>query len=446
MNFGAGPSSKIWGSSSSSSDGETLDFYFQDWEQELEEMKEEEEILKQLHARLQANERPKRRGSIPGHVMINRGREEGNSRLWNDYFSETPTYGESIFRRRFRCRRNLFIRIVNRVADHDNFFMQKRDATGKLGLSTLQKVTAAHRMLAYGTSADATDEYIRIGESTTIECLKRFCRAVIEVFGEEYLRHPTTSDITRLLKKGEERGFPGMLGSLDCMHWKWKNCPTAWAGQYSGRQGKPTIILEAVASYDLWIWHAYFGLPGSNNDINVLQSSNLFDKLAQGTAPPANYTILGKDYDTGYYLADGIYPKWSTLVQTISQPQGPKKQYFAAMQEGYRKDVERAFGVLQIRFAIIKGSAWFWDKRVLHDIMTACVILHNMIVEDEREEELDNVDSTQPSNADEMDDNDDERLRRFLARHRKIQDREAHFELRNALIEHLWQRHGNGMM
>ncbi|XP_020253504.1 putative nuclease HARBI1 [Asparagus officinalis] len=301
-------------------------------------------------------------------------------------------------------------------------------------------------MLVYGTSADATDEYIRIGESTTIECLKRFCRAVIEVFGEEYLRHPTTGDITRLLKKGEERGFPGMLGSLDCMHWKWKNCPTAWAGQYSGRQGKPTIILEAVASYDLWIWHAYFGLPGSNNDINVLQSSNLFDKLAQGTASPANYTILGKDYDTSYYLADGIYPKWSTLVQTISQPQGPKKQYFAVMQEGYRKDVERAFGVLQIRFAIIKGSARFWDKRVLHDIMTACVILHNMIVEDECEEELDNVDSTQPSNADEMDDNDDERLRRFLARHRKIQDREAYFELRNALIEHLWQRHGNRMM
>ncbi|KAJ6824636.1 putative nuclease HARBI1 [Iris pallida] len=83
-------------------------------------------------------------------------------------------------------------------------------------------------------------------------------------------------------KKRRRRGFPGMLGSLDCMHWAWKNCPTAWAGHYSGRHGGPTIILEAVASYDLWIWHAYFGLPGSNNDINVLQSSNLFDELAQG--------------------------------------------------------------------------------------------------------------------------------------------------------------------
>ena len=111
------------------------------------------------------------------------------------------------------------------------------------------------------------------------------------------------------------------------------------------------------------------------------------------------------------------------------------------MQEGYRKDMERAFGVLQARFAIIKRPR-FWDKRVLHDIMTACVILHNMTVEDEREEAhmiliLLNLD------AEEIKDNDVERFRWFLTRHKKIQDQEAHFELRNALIEHLWQRHDN---
>ncbi|KAL5572986.1 hypothetical protein UlMin_022583 [Ulmus minor] len=162
-------------------------------------------------------------------------------------------------------------------------------------------------MLAYGLPADATDEYIKIGESTTIESLKRFCRAVVEVFAERYLRSPNANDVARLLHVGEQRGFPGMLGSLDCMHWKWKNCPTAWAGQYAGRSGSPTIILEVVADYDLWIWHAFFGLPG--------------------ISPPAHYIIQGKEYNMGYYLADGIYPKWSTLVQTIRDPRGPKKNY-----------------------------------------------------------------------------------------------------------------------
>ena len=145
-----------------------------------------------------------------------------------------------------------------------------------------------------------------------------------------------------------------MLGSLDCMHWKWKNCPTGWAGQYAGRSGSPTIILEAVADYDLWIWHAYFGMPGTNNDINVLDSSHLFSNLAQGIAPPVHYFIQEKEYYMGYYLADGIYPKWSTIVQTIQEPRSPKNKYFATQQEACRKYVERAFGVLQSRFAIVK--------------------------------------------------------------------------------------------
>ena len=54
-------------------------------------------------------------------------------------------------------------------------------------------------------------------------------------------------------------------------------------------------------------------------------------------------------------------------------------------QEGCRKDVERAFGVLQSRFAIVAGPTRFWNKNVLHDIMTGCIIMHNMIIEDERD-------------------------------------------------------------
>ncbi|KAK3212648.1 hypothetical protein Dsin_017354 [Dipteronia sinensis] len=190
--------------------------------------------------------------------------------------------------------RSLFLLIVNVVEARDNFFLQRRDSVGRLGLFALQKITAVFRMLAYGLPTDATKEYIKIGESTTIESLKRFCRAVVEEFAHEYLRSPNAIDVARLLRIGKDRGFPGILGMLDCMHWKWKNCPTAWAGQYAGHSGSLTIILEAVADYDMWIWHAYFGLPGTNNDINMFNASHLFANLAQGIAPPAHYVIQGK--------------------------------------------------------------------------------------------------------------------------------------------------------
>ena len=107
-----------------------------------------------------------------------------------------------------------------------------------------------------------------------------------------------------------------MLGSINCMHWKQKNCPAAWKGQYCGHIREPTIILKAIASYDLWIWHAFFRLPRSN----VLKQSHIFNDLAEGCAPAVHYSINGHDYTMGYYLVDGIYPKWVTFVKTIPSP------------------------------------------------------------------------------------------------------------------------------
>ena len=79
--------------------------------------------------------------------------------------------------------------------------------------------------------------------------------------------------IKRFTKENKCQGFPGMIKSINCCHWEWKNCPSGWHGQYVGKEKGPTVVLEAVASYDLWIWRAFFGMPGSHNDINVMDRS-----------------------------------------------------------------------------------------------------------------------------------------------------------------------------
>ncbi|XP_057439899.1 uncharacterized protein LOC130731648 [Lotus japonicus] len=342
----------------------------------IEDMMQEEMEFYQRRAN---TVRPKRTRKV-----IERDREAGNERLWNDYFSENPVYTEELFRRRFRMRKHVFLRIVGALGSHDPYFLMYVDAVGRQGLSPLQKCTAAIRMLAYGSPADSVDEYVRIGESTAIECLKNFVEGVCVVFGETYLRRPNQEDITRLLQWGESRGFPGMLGSIDCMHWEWKNCPVAWKGQFTrGDHGKPTIMLEAVALQDLWIWHAFLGIAGSNNGINVLNQSPVFNEVLSGNAPMVNFSVNGTMYNMGYYLVDGIHPPWATFVKTIPMSQGEKRQKFAKRQEGARNDVERAFGVLQSRFAIVRGPSRFWHPNEMKSIMYACIILHNMIVEDE---------------------------------------------------------------
>ncbi|XP_013723589.1 putative nuclease HARBI1 [Brassica napus] len=383
-------------------------------------------------------------------IYIERNREEGNVRLWNDYFSDTPTYPENLFRRRFRMNKPLFMHIVDRLSNEVEFFQQKRDALRRLSLSPLQKYTAAIRVLAYGSAADAVDEYLRLGETTTRSCVEHFVEGIIYLFGEEYLRRPTPADLQRLLDIGEVRGFPGMIGSIDCMHWEWKNCPTAWKGQYSRGSGKPTIVLEAVASYDLWIWHAFFGPPGTLNDINVLDRSPVFDDIIKGQAPQVTFFVNGREYHLAYYLTDGIYLKWTTFIQSIPMPQGPKAVLFAQHQEAVRKDVERAFGVLQAHFAIVKNPALFWDKTKIGKIMRACIILHNMIVENERDgytqfdvSEFQQGEDTGSSYVDLNFSTDMlTNIANMMSVRTTIRDRQMHQQLKADLVEHLWRKFG----
>jgi hypothetical protein len=94
-------------------------------------------------------------------------------------------------------------------------------------------------------------------------------------------------------------------------------------------------------------------------------------------------------YNYGYYLADGIYPRWQTFVKPVKYPTGKKKLMFHNAQASARKDVERAFEILQAQFAIVREPARFWDQNILWYIITACVIMHNMIIKNERGQKLD---------------------------------------------------------
>ena len=86
-------------------------------------------------------------------------------------FPTTHVTTANIFRRWYRMSQSLLLQIVEAVHNHDlYFYKKKKDGVGRLGLSPLQKITVAFWMLAYRLPADATDEYVKIGESTEHDC------------------------------------------------------------------------------------------------------------------------------------------------------------------------------------------------------------------------------------------------------------------------------------
>jgi len=285
--------------------------------------------------------------SVQTRNTIDRNREVGCETLMNDWFVEEPKYDETYFRKKFRMDKSMFLKIVGDIEARYPYFQEGYDARGKKSFTAIQKCTSAIRQLGTGNAPDEYDEYLCMAARTSRENLDHFCAAIIELYGREYLRRPTTHDVACIFAAHEARHhIPGMLGSIDCTHVEWKNCPRGLRGQYTrGDHGVPTIMLEVTASQDLWIWHAFFGPPRSNNDINVLNQSDLYLTERNGTAANSSFTLNGRFYKRGYYLTDGIYPKWSTFVKAYPYPTDPKEKKFKKLQEGARKDVERAFGV-----------------------------------------------------------------------------------------------------
>jgi hypothetical protein len=119
---------------------------------------------------------------------------------------------------------------------------------------------------------------------------------------------------------------------------------------------------------------------------------------------------------------------------------------FAAQQEACRKDVERCFGVLQAKWKILHYAARLWNQYDLNTIMRACVILYNMVVENERGVDLPHVHVSEwpgvpnppitplrvlPG------------IEEFMKTYSLIYDKSTAQQLKLDLIDHMWKLYGS---
>ena len=180
-----------------------------------------------------------------------------------------------------------------------------------------------------------------------------------------------------------------MLGSLDCSHTYWKNCPKAWQGSFKGKEKMPSIVLEAISDYHLFFWHVSYGYTGNLNDRTILSLSPLLDRLVDGSyqqveqqAGAVPFMVHNQTFMKTWITVDGIYPTYSRFVKGIKEPVTPTQRKYTKWQEAVRKDVERAFGVLKGTWQFLERPILLHNLTDISDRVTCCIILHNILVSD----------------------------------------------------------------
>jgi Plant transposon protein len=109
------------------------------------------------------------------------------------------------------------------------------------------------------------------------------------------------------------------------------------------------------------------------------------ERIFRGDFPPRFTFILNSVvFKTLYFLADGIYPAWSQIIKTIRNATTLKERRYASAQEAVWKDVERTFAALVARWHILKQPCCLSKRDEMSNVMKACILMNNMIVEARR--------------------------------------------------------------
>jgi hypothetical protein len=413
-------------------------------------------------------------GTSNKRQRVNYDHERARVCVREDWMGPMPRFSDKSFERTFRITRSMVETLVTHLAKRNSFWRQTVCRAGKPTICPYVKFLMGMKMICYGVSGNAFVDYFQMGESTTRKCVSFLTKGLVSCrpLTNQYLRRPTKSDARNIVAMHERvHKIPGMMGSLDVTKVHWKRCPTAWKGQFQGREKVASIGLEAVVDNNLWFWHAAFGFPGTLNDINIWERSSLYESMIDGRHDELDFEFLvdGDVFDKLIYLVDGIYPPLTRFLSSESDPHTKLAFSFAQDQEADRKDVERGFGVLKLKFLSLLHPINLHHKDDIYYLVLACILMHNMMVEarvENDEEESVYLYNTllategQAAGGDTLDDSEgidaimteaqndvfdrDYKHQLVMKRWASLYDRDGAHRLKQAMMRHLYrEKHGD---
>jgi hypothetical protein len=180
-------------------------------------------------------------------------------------YPRTPLHG-SQFKLFLGLSRGRFQVLMEDLTASNYWFFKVSDNDGFSRTSIEARLLLPLKTLAYGVPSRTFIDYFQMSPQYASSCCKHFYKAVKLVYQNEFLRHHTKDDMKKIIRLHKVvHGVDGLMGSLDCTHTFWKNCPKAWQGLYKGKEKKPSIVMEGACDYHLIMWQVSYGYGAWHN-------------------------------------------------------------------------------------------------------------------------------------------------------------------------------------
>ncbi|KAL8499204.1 hypothetical protein ACS0TY_022251 [Phlomoides rotata] len=169
--------------------------------------------------------------------------------------------------------------------------------------------------------------------------------------------------------------FQGCLGVLDGTYID-VHVPISEKGRYRNRKGQISVNVLGVCDMNMQFVYILTGWEGSAADSKVLRNAiNMENGLK---IPRGKYYLC----DNGYLNCEGFLTPYKGvryhLNEWTSRRPQTYQEYFNMKHTRARNVIERTFGLLKMRWGILRSPSWYLITTA-NKIIMACCLIHNYI-------------------------------------------------------------------
>jgi hypothetical protein len=284
-------------------------------------------------------------------------------RVFRDRMNPLEVYNDSECVQRFRFNRQAISDICALISEEI-----ERPTKRSQALPVVIQVCTALRFYSQGAFYRATGDCLNISKASQSRCVFNVSKALTKRV-KQFIKFPKSELELNQIKQNFYAidRMPNVIGAIDGTHIEIKTPLRDIESDYINRKNRHSINVQAVANPNLEFINVVIKYPGRVHDSFIWNNCEL-----------KNY--LKNNAINGWLLGDSGYPLEKQLMTPFLNPTNESQNRYNRSHIKSRNVIERAFGVLKMRFRCLDRSAgqlMLCPERCLL-VITSCFILHNI--------------------------------------------------------------------